>query len=313
MKNGKIIKALAQEYKLTRDNAKRDAEEALERALENTDYFKITREIAALNFELAAKTARGQDIADETAKAELLEKKRIKILKSLKLSDADFLPAYTCPLCRDEGAKDGGYCKCFQKRYYETLKEILDIESVLPFCFETADFKNIKDENQRVYLEKLYCAFKKYAEKFPDVNTKNALISGGTGVGKSCLMSAVADKIEKRGFNVIYLSAVQLDKLMLNYHTAPSAERGIYLEDIIDCDMLIIDDLGSEQIIRNVTEEYLLHILNEREMHNKPVFITTNLSLAELSDRYNERLFSRMANRKNTIIKEIIGSDLRLS
>lgn len=91
---------------------------------------------------------------------------------------------------------------------------------------------------------------------------------GGTGVGKSYLMYAVANEFMKNGFSVLYVSAIKLNSLMLSYHTSFVSERDVYLADVIDCDLLIIDDLGSEQKIKNVTDEYLLKILDERE---KPI------------------------------------------
>ena len=181
------------------------------------------------------------------------------------------------------------------------------------FGFDDADFSEIRNAAQRKKLESNYKIFKKYAEKYPDVKYKNAVIMGGTGVGKSYLTAAVANAMKKKGLGVIYISAIQLDRLMLLYHTSLANERDVYLADIIDCDFLVIDDLGSEQKIKNVTDEYLLKILDERETNNKPVFVTTNLNIDQLRSAYNERLFSRLTNINRTILSNIDGDDLRLN
>ena len=174
------------------------------------------------------------------------------------------------------------------------------------------DNSKIKDAKQRKKLESNYKLFKKYCDKYPSVKYKNALIMGGTGVGKSYLMYAVANEFMKNGFSVLYVSAIKLNFLMLSYHTSFVSERDVYLADVIDCDLLIIDDLGSEQKIKNVTDEYLLKILDEREKADKPVFVTTNLNEEQLKNSYNERVFSRLFNVNKTIISNIDGNDLRL-
>lgn len=313
MKNGKIIKFVKNEYADRRQLAEKRAEENYDKALENDEFSAVAKELAALNFDLAVKKAKGGDCATEQTMLNGLLKKRARILKSIKMSDNDFLSKHICPICNDTGIVNGHFCKCFVKRYYEVLRNYLDIDDIIDFKFSDADFNTVKNAKQREYLKKLYAIQEKYAEKYPHVKLKNALIMGGTGVGKSYLVSAVANRLAERGYNVIMISAARLNKLMLSYHTAPVSDRSLFLDDLTTCDFLIIDDLGSEQKIRNVTDEYLLNILDERESRGKPVYITTNLSEIELKEQYNERLFSRMANKKTTFVREIIGVDLRLN
>lgn len=312
MKSGKIVLAVKDEYKLKHDRAVEVADNNLARAMENDDFRRITKELSSLNFDVVLKQARKQDASDELQKIKHLEKERAATLKRMGMRESDFLPKFDCETCNDTGVLSGKFCDCFKKRYYETLCDYLGIGQIRNVAFSDVDFSKVKDAKQRKKLESNYKLFKKYCDKYPSVKYKNALIMGGTGVGKSYLMYAVANEFMKNGFSVLYVSAIKLNSLMLSYHTSFVSERDVYLADVIDCDLLIIDDLGSEQKIKNVTDEYLLKILDEREKADKPVFVTTNLNEEQLKNSYNERVFSRLFNVNKTIISNIDGNDLRL-
>jgi len=312
MKSGKIVLAVKDEYKLKHDRAVEVADNNLAHAMENDDFRRITKELSSLNFDVVLKQARKQDASDELQKIKLLEKERAATLKRMGMLESDFLPKFDCETCNDTGVLSGKFCDCFKKRYYEILCDYLGIGQIRNVTFSDVDFSKIKDTKQRKKLESNYKLFKKYCDKYPSVKYKNALIMGGTGVGKSYLMYAVANEFMKNGFSVLYVSAIKLNSLMLSYHTSFVSERDVYLADVIDCDLLIIDDLGSEQKIKNVTDEYLLKILDEREKADKPVFVTTNLNEEQLKNSYNERVFSRLFNVNKTIISNIDGNDLRL-
>lgn len=312
MKSGKIVLAVKDEYKLKHDRAVEVADNNLAHAMENDDFRRITKELSSLNFDVVLKQARKQDASDELQKIKLLEKERAATLKRMGMLESDFLPKFDCETCNDTGVLSGKFCDCFKKRYYEILCDYLGIGQIRNVTFSDVDFSKIKDTKQRKKLESNYKLFKKYCDKYPSVKYKNAIIMGGTGVGKSYLMYAVANEFMKNGFSVLYVSAIKLNSLMLSYHTSFVSERDVYLADVIDCDLLIIDDLGSEQKIKNVTDEYLLKILDEREKADKPVFVTTNLNEEQLKNSYNERVFSRLFNVNKTIISNIDGNDLRL-
>lgn len=313
MRNRKIINVVNSELREKRDRAILSADNRREKALTIPAVSEAVTAVSDARFDVARKEAKGEDVGAEMARLAKAEAALISEYKKHGIDDGQFTPRFSCPICHDTGIADNKFCKCFITKYYKLLRETIGIDAPPSFKFSDVDFSVIKDDKQRVYLKKLYSAFERYAEKYPNVNTLNAIVAGGTGVGKSFLMSCVANRLLERGFSVMYVSAVQLDKLMLSYHTSDMAVRGVYMDDVIDCDMLIIDDLGSEQKIRNVTDEYLLMILNAREIKHKPVFITTNLSENELKAAYPERIFSRLANKRTTTIREIIGNDLRLN
>ena len=158
----------------------------------------------------------------------------------------------------------------------------------------------------------MYRLMKEYCKKFPDVRYKNILITGGTGVGKSCLASAICNELISRGYSALFLTAFEFNALMLKYHTSPSRERDGLMDDILECDFLVLDDLGTEPLIRNVTAEYLYYVVSLRQNGGKHTMYSTNLDLESLLSRYGERLFSRITNKENTLCRRIEGDDVRL-
>ena len=99
---------------------------------------------------------------------------------------------------------------------------------------------------------------------------------------------------------------------MLNYHTTFDSQKNSILEPFLTCSCLIIDDLGTEPILKNVTKEYLYLIINERMVNDKSTIISTNLTPDQIIDRYGERIFSRLFNKTNCLKLEFTSSDLRL-
>ena len=108
------------------------------------------------------------------------------------------------------------------------------------------------------------------------------------------------------------MSAFDFNNALLKYHTSRLVDRASVMEPLTDSDFLVIDDLGSETVLRNVTLEYLYNIVESRVNHGKRTMITTNLSLEELMARYGERTVSRMTNKSYSLTRELSGEDLRL-
>ena len=149
----------------------------------------------------------------------------------------------------------------------------------------------------------------KYCEEFPNNKFKNILLCGKVGVGKSCLLSSTLNKLLDNGVNAQYLTAFHLNSLFLKYHTTNIKEREHIFSNLLKAEVLIIDDLGIEPIIKNVTIEYLTVLLTERI--NKHTIIATNLSSNEIQDKYGDRVFSRLTNKDTTKLLYLDGDDLR--
>ena len=235
----------------------------------------------------------------------------ISALKKHGFSETDFDYTPLCPICGDKGNVDGKACKCVWTEYIKQLKIVCDIEKRAKFTFANCDTKTISDEAQRATLEKLYAYMSKYAAKLPDVKTKNIVLSGTVGTGKTCLASAVARATVEGGKSCKFLSAYEFNTEMLSCHTSPIAERADKLHDVLTADLLVLDDLGTEPRLQNVTIEYLLLVLEERVRAGLCTIITTNLGADGILSRYGERIYSRLSDKIHSKFFTLSGNDLR--
>ena len=180
-------------------------------------------------------------------------------------------------------------------------------------AFTFADDRSLQmDCSQSDTLVKLYDVMKRFCDKFDDSRIKFILLCGQAGTGKSSLAYATANELISRGHSVCCMSAFDFNNALLKYHTSRLVDRASVMEPLTDSDFLVIDDLGSETVLRNVTLEYLYNIVESRVNHGKRTMITTNLSLEELMARYGERTVSRMTNKSYSLTRELSGEDLRL-
>lgn len=237
--------------------------------------------------------------------------KYLRALKRYNYSEADFSPAPVCPLCGDTGISGGKPCGCVWNAYIDELKKECKLDLKAPFSFKDCSPAKIKDEKQRRELEKLYSTMRRYCAKFPNVNFYNIVLSGGVGTGKTCLASAVSRAFAEKGNSVMILSSYEFNSLMLTCHTSHITERNGIIHDALCCDLLAIDDLGTEPMLRNVTTEYLLLTLEERLNKRLVTLITTNLSTEQLLTRYGERIYSRLSDKKHSLVLQLNGDDLR--
>jgi len=109
----------------------------------------------------------------------------------------------------------------------------------------------------------------------------------------------------------MFLTAFEAVERMLKYHTTFDATKFSYLAPMLDCDVLIIDDLGSESMFKNVTVEYFFHVINERRLANKTTVITSNLTVDEIGIRYGERTASRLFDKSACYTAEFNFADSR--
>ena len=138
------------------------------------------------------------------------------------------------------------------------------------------------------------------------------MICGATGIGKTYLLECMTNELISNNKYAIMTTAFNLNQNFLKYHTTFNESKIEYLEPYLDCDVLLIDDLGTEPLLNNVTLDYLYLVINQRNIENKAIVISTNLDIEELMQRYGERITSRLINKQTSISFKIKDNDLRL-
>ena len=230
-------------------------------------------------------------------------------LKKLNLTESSLKPNYVCKICNDTGYINGTKCVCLKKKLQKYLIKNSGLNSAIVHNFSQSSEEILKEN---LTLQKAHTLGKAYAEKFPNIKTKNLVFMGEVGTGKTFLLECIANELLKKEFYVVYVTAFNLSNTMLKALTVSPFESETILSPLLECDLLIVDDLGTEPMMRNVSVSNLFTILNEREINNKPTLISTNLSFDAIEDRYGNRLFSRIFNKRTTKVIQFVGSDLRI-
>ena len=242
----------------------------------------------------ADKTAAKKEIATCTKMQKCL-------LDKYKVTQSMLKPHFTCSKCHDTGYVDGNPCSCLQAE----IRRLLIAECDIPHPEYTFANSTEKDaHNVKVYAR---------AEQICNSDKGNILLLGNVGLGKTYLLTACANKCVSLGKSVMYTTAYGLNQTFLECHLSDLATKQAILDNLAEVDVLCIDDLGTEPTYKNVSAEYLFSVLNERLTTGKQNFITTNLSIAQLRDTYDERIFSRIVDRQGNLVAQLNGNDKRLS
>ncbi len=241
----------------------------------------------------------GDDKIVENMKKEL-EKTR----KKLKLPEIE--PNYTCKLCNDTGLVDGRYCKCLTKE----INEILIAESGFG-KLESFEEANFEIHSKPEFVKKLYKLMKDWCHS--DFNKNLIFLSGQTGVGKTHLARCMAKELIDLNKVVLLTTSFAMNQDFLkSYASKDLDEKEYIMNKYLNAEILFIDDLGTELRQPGVTVNYLYMIINERKVNHRPTVITSNLTLADIQDYYDERISSRITDLSSSICIYIEGSDLRL-
>lgn len=301
----------------TLDEHKREVYEKIPRLREiEQDITSIS--LQAVRRRLTSKVSATADAAQSyKRKIAALGAERKKLLTSAGYPEDYLTIQYHCPLCQDTGYIDGQKCQCFRKAAVEllytqsNLKEILEKENFDSFSF---DYYSDTIKNEVTGLSAQDTAkdavqkARQFIESF-DREFHNLFLYGNTGVGKTFLSHCIAKELIDRANCVIYFSAFDLFDTLAKETFQRDALTAGAQEDILSCDLLIIDDLGTE-LTNSFVASALFQCINERIMRKKSTIISTNLSLDQFSDLYSERIFSRITSHY-TMIK-LIGNDIRV-
>lgn len=240
--------------------------------------------------------------AKQIAKKQIAEckTKLSKFLRERGLTEHDLRPHYECEKCNDAGYVNGVMCCCLG----DEVRRLIIAESNVTnadYTFENSHETNA--HNRAVYKEAKQACCGGYL---------NVLLTGNTGTGKTYLLTACANLCAEQNKSVLLLTAYAVNEMFLDAHLSDLATHQAIMASLVDVDVLLIDDLGTENVYKNVTAEYLFTLLNERIARQKQTFVSTNLTLQDVRDRYDERMFSRLVDQKATLIAELRGDDKRL-
>lgn len=265
-----------------------------------------------------------RDILNGGAKTEDLPERMqsISALIRTKLEEkgfpADYLaPVYRCSLCKDTG-KTGDLikepCECLKKAYQQKLRAKIGLSSDGGESFESFDLNVFPDEkipgqafSQREIMQLYQKICETWANEYPHSAYRDLLLTGSTGLGKTFLLRAMAERLIERNVNVLIISAYRMLEILRKSYF----ENDNTASELMDADVLMIDDLGSEPLMQNVTVEQLFNLLNERQNRGLSTVISTNLDMAGFRERYTERIASRLRDSRNCKVISLLGKDIR--
>lgn len=251
----------------------------------------------------------------------VLKEKREKCLKKHGMKNDVFDVPYRCEKCKDTGYIDGKRCECCKEKIKAFILDAMTQISNIPVDFEkssfrTVDFSYYDNEINPVIgvspcdnAKGIYRACHSYCKKFEN-SYENLYIYGPAGVGKTHLTSCMAAELLNNGYGVMYQSAYRLFSFLEDCRfNRTSVKNAQALKDAIyDCDLLIIDDFGTE-FINSYTQSVLFDLLNVRLAEKRPLIINSNLNVSDIQDMYSERISSRIMG-EFTLLR-FVGGDIR--
>ena len=285
---------------------------------------ELEQQIASCGAEAAKTVLRGGDVVAEMTK---LKEKNLALQDELRrlLIESGFgenalEPQYFCARCGDTGYYEQDnrtiMCQCMKRELVACACEELNRKAPLSLCtfdsFSVDRYSREKDPSTGIvpyaHMEKILKYCKSYAVGFTP-QSESILMKGATGLGKTYLSLAIANEVIRRGYGVIYVSApALLAELEKEYFSRNASDSGTS-EMLADCDLLIIDDLGTEFRTQFSTSQ-IYQIFNSRILRHKPVIINTNLTMSELEKAYTDRFVSRINGAAQKL--DFLGDDLRI-
>jgi len=297
----KLLTSIKQSFMVKRYKAQEECENFILSLREDKSFNEMYVDLTKKQLELAK-----ADYIEDTLKLKHdIADLKIKINNFLALKNIDqskMEPNYDCKICNDTGVAGGRICKCLTNEL--NLQLSLRASSQTKFKSFADCRKEIMDETDLKACEKL----KTWCARYPNITTTNINIIGGAGSGKTFMLECVANELLNKGVVVCYKTAFELNELARLYHMGKSYE----FSDCLNADVLLIDDLGTEPVLKNVTKEYLYNLVNTRQNNNRATLITTNLSLDNILNRYDERIFSRLLNKQLSTTIQLVSQDKRL-
>ena len=325
----KTLKIILQEYEKKRYDAEQKSKlkkqklYANHNILENIEKKINIYSIQKINLILNSSDAFQDEIKNIDNKILELKKEKEKILNSLSIPKDYFLPQYECKICNDTGyIKENNItkmCPCLKQKIFNleyNKSNIGNIEKENFSTFRLDLYSDTVDSNFNISPRENIKIIKSIAEKFiinfDNPDEKNLLFKVNTGLGKTFLCNCIANELLKKNKTVLYQTAPIMIDAIMDYRFGKNNVDNNLLEHLLNVDLLIIDDLGTEAI-NNMKLTELFTILNSRILNQNhkitKTIISTNLNLNNIFSIYNERIGSRIVGYYN--ICRCIGDDIR--
>lgn len=319
------IKEILTGYERKRDLAEKELDARKKKVYYRIPEVKeIDDEVSKIGLKLAKLVLlnpKDKDIILQETQIEMekLKNRKSQLLNDFKVPEGYLSLKYDCYICKDTGfLKNGHKCNCLKQQIINNAYNMSNLSRVLNTqnfsTFDPSKFSIERDEQigispQENILEILSIC-EGFVMNFDKDNDENMLFYGDTGLGKSFMSNCIAKELLDKGYVVIYQTAFKMFEIIEDYkfkNADDHISKDNY-ENLFDCDLLIIDDLGTE-LTNSFTNSELFNILNTRLLYGKKTIISTNLSPIQLGEIYTQRIFSRVFDRFRMI--KFIGNDLR--
>lgn len=276
-------------------------------------YRAIDESVASVSVAQGKKMLAGDSAALGQLRDKLhaLSEDRIRLLVENGYPENFLQPVFDCPDCKDTGYVQGQKCHCFRQAEIALLYEQSNLKQVLEKeNFNTLSYAFFEGDTLASY-RKAVEKCKNFAGNFK-TSYQNLFFYGTVGTGKTFLTNCIAKECIEQGCSVIYFSAANLfDLLSRNaYNFKNQEEMSSLCSNLYSCDLLVIDDLGTETASA-FTLSHFFTCLNERLLRKKSIIISTNLSLEDCRNRYQDRIFSRITS--SFEFCKLTGPDIRIS
>lgn len=316
--------AIMRQYEARQIENRHIVQNRMQEAYERCPQLKeLDAAISSVSVSRARRLLEGDDKSLDFLKHELKEltTQKKQLLNEMGYPADYFEPPYQCRDCKDTGFIGSKKCHCFKQAAIDmvytqsNMRRILEQENFNTFSYDyysKEDGKNGIAGSSFAAAQSAVFQCKSFIRNF-DFSFENLFIYGDTGVGKTFLSNCVAKELLDTGHSVIYFTAFELFHLFEKVTFQKGRDRDVVMDgdyqNLFDCDLLIIDDLGTE-FSNSFTTSQLFLCLNERILRQKSTIISTNLNISQLAELYSERTFSRITS-YYTIIK-MFGSDIRI-
>ena len=319
------LRELLVSYERKRDRAESDLEERKKDVYNQIPEIKnIDDEVTNIGLKLARLVLSNPFNRDEILKESQIKMKELKerkeeLLKQYKVPDWYLDVQYNCNTCNDRGFLQNGHkCNCLKQEIINDAYKMSNLSKVLHnqnfSTLDTSIFskERVPGSNISPYenILEIVAICELFIMNFDKDNGENLLFYGDTGLGKTFMCNCIAKELLDKGHLVIYQTAFKMFEIIEDYKfkNADSHISKDNYENLFDCDLLIIDDLGTE-LTNSFTNSELFNIINTRLLSGKKTIISTNLSPMQLGSEYAQRIFSRVFDRFKMV--KFIGKDLR--